>query len=73
MPQTRHYTVTGMSCDHCENAVSQEVSAIDGVEDIQVSAAAGSLTITVLDDVDVPDEVIVAAVDEAGYTATRAQ
>lgn len=63
------YRVTGMTCDHCENAVRQEVGALDGVETVEVSAGTGRLLVTsreALDDADV-----LAAVDEAGYEAVR--
>ncbi|MEL4175905.1 cation transporter [Corynebacterium bovis] len=67
---TRTYTVTGMSCGHCENAVREEVSALDGVSDVTVSAETGTLT---LDAPDAVTDAVVAAVDEAGYAATRAE
>lgn len=73
MTETRIYTVTGMSCGHCESAVTQEVSQLAGVADIQVSSAAGSLTITVQDDATVTNEAVIAAVDEAGYSASPAR
>ena len=67
---TTDYTVTGMTCGHCENAVRDEVSQIDGVTDIQVSAHTGRLSITSTAPLD--DAAVIAAVDEAGYEATRA-
>jgi copper chaperone CopZ len=39
------YTVTGMTCDHCVRAVTQEVSAIDGVTAVDVDLATGTLTV----------------------------
>ncbi|MEL4164048.1 cation transporter [Corynebacterium bovis] len=68
---TRTYTVTGMSCGHCENAVREEVGALDGVSGITVSAETGTLTLDARDTV--TDDTVIAAVDEAGYTATRAE
>jgi copper chaperone CopZ len=59
------YTVTGMTCQHCVNAVSSEVSGIDGVESAAVDLAAG--TVTVIGE-GYSDEQIRAAVDEAGYS-----
>ncbi|MDQ1734763.1 MAG: copper chaperone [Pseudonocardiales bacterium] len=59
------YTVTGMTCQHCVNAVSSEVSGIDGVESAAVDLAAG--TVTVIGE-GYRDEQIRAAVDEAGYS-----
>ena len=66
---TTEFAVTGMSCGHCENAVRAEVSQISGVETIDVSAQSGHLVITSSTPVD--DAAVIAAVDEAGYAATR--
>ncbi|WP_099297637.1 heavy-metal-associated domain-containing protein [Corynebacterium dentalis] len=66
---TTEYTVTGMSCGHCENAVREEVSGIDGVTGIEVSADTGRLVVTSEQPVD--DQAVIDAVDEAGYSATR--
>ena len=33
---TTTYKVTGMTCEHCANAVTTEVSALDGVSAVQV-------------------------------------
>ncbi|MCS3843623.1 heavy-metal-associated domain-containing protein [Microbacterium sp. AK031] len=67
---TAEYKVTGMTCGHCEVSVREEVSQIAGVEDIQVSAQAGTLVVTATDAIDDAD--VLAAVDEAGYSAVRA-
>jgi copper chaperone CopZ len=64
------YKVTGMSCGHCEASVRGEVSKLAGVEDVQVSAAAGTLKI--VSSAELADDVVFAAVDEAGYSAVRA-
>jgi copper chaperone len=66
---TTEYQVTGMTCGHCEHAVSTEVGQIPGVQNVEVSAATGRLVIT--SDTPVADEQVLAAVDEAGYTAVR--
>jgi copper chaperone CopZ len=68
MAQTE-YTVTGMTCGHCETAVRGEVAKIAGVEDVQVSAQTGSLVVTGSGPIDDAD--VLAAVDEAGYSAVR--
>ena len=59
------YAVEGMTCNHCAGAVTREVRRIDGVDDVRVDVAAG--TVTVRATVDVADELVAAAVDEAGY------
>ena len=62
---TRAYTVEGMTCGHCVNAVTGEVSKVPGVTDVQVDLDTKKVTVTgeTFDDAD-----IAAAVDEAGYT-----
>ena len=66
---TTEFKVTGMTCSHCEMSIREEVSEIDGVADIQVSAQTGKLVVTADDSVD--DAQVLAAVTEAGYSAVR--
>ncbi|MBS3179652.1 MULTISPECIES: heavy-metal-associated domain-containing protein [unclassified Pseudoclavibacter] len=64
------YLVTGMTCGHCESAVAQEVSELAGVESVAVSADTGTLVVESTAPLD--DALVIAAVDEAGYTAAKA-
>ena len=66
---TIEYTVTGMTCGHCELSVLEEVSRVPGVEDVEVSATTGTLIVTSSGLID--DAQVLNAVDEAGYTAVR--
>lgn len=66
---TSEYQVTGMTCGHCEMSIREEVAAIGSVEQVDVSAATGRLVVTSTEPVD--DAAVLAAVDEAGYTAAR--
>ena len=59
------YTVTGMTCAHCVNAVSDEVGQIPGVTSVDVELASGRVTVS---GDGFADEQVRAAVDEAGYT-----
>lgn len=70
MATTTEYQVTGMTCGHCEMSIREEVEQIAGVEDIQVSAQSGKLVVTSSAAID--DAAVLAAVDEAGYSAVRA-
>ncbi|GHH74092.1 heavy-metal-associated domain-containing protein [Kitasatospora indigofera] len=65
MSSTITYTVTGMSCGHCEKSVSSEVSALPGVTQVAADAKAG--TVTVHSAAPLEDSQVRAAVDEAGY------
>lgn len=62
---TTVYKVAGMSCGHCEGAVSSEISEIEGVESVQAVASAGQ--VTVVSTRELADDEIRAAVDEAGF------
>jgi copper chaperone len=65
MIMTNTYTVTGMTCGHCVQAVTSQVSALPGVTAVAIDLPTGSLTVTSAVLVDV--EALRAAVDEAGY------
>lgn len=62
---TTTYQVQGMTCGHCVNSVSTEVSALPGVTDVQVDLASGRVTVTSESPLDA--DTVRAAVDEAGY------
>jgi copper chaperone CopZ len=58
--------VAGMTCDHCARAVRTEVSAIDGVTDVDVDLGSGVVRVTA--EQPVPTTALRDAVEEAGYT-----
>jgi copper chaperone CopZ len=59
------FAVKGMTCEHCRRAVTEEISAVDGVTAVTVDLPSGTVTVTAERPVDRAD--IAAAVDEAGY------
>jgi copper chaperone len=63
------YLVEGMSCNHCKVAVTQEVSLVEGVEDVDVDLTTKRVVVRGRD---VSDAHVRVAVDEAGYDAVRA-
>lgn len=63
---TTTITVEGMSCGGCANSVRAELTHIPGVLDVDVDVSNG--TVTIASDRPVDDEMIRAAVEEAGYT-----
>jgi copper chaperone len=65
MAVTSTYTVTGMTCGHCVQAVSGELSSLPGVSDVRVDLASGAVTVTSA--APLADDDVRAAVDEAGY------
>ncbi|WP_020672277.1 heavy-metal-associated domain-containing protein [Amycolatopsis nigrescens] len=64
------YTVTGMTCEHCVRAVTEEVGKIDGVTEVSVDLPSGAVTVTGSQEPGLAD--VRAAVEEAGYELTAA-
>ncbi|MFD0143117.1 MULTISPECIES: heavy-metal-associated domain-containing protein [unclassified Streptomyces] len=62
---TTVYQVKGMTCGHCEGAVSSEISEIAGVSSVKAVASTGHVTVVSRAPLD--EETVRAAVDEAGY------
>lgn len=67
MAQTT-YLVDGMTCQHCVNSVTEEISAIPGVSAVTVDLVpGGASTVQVTSAAELDRSVVAAAVDEAGY------
>jgi copper chaperone CopZ len=62
---TANYEVRGMTCGHCAAAVTEEVTKIPGVSDVEVDVAAGRVTVSSAKALDATQ--VRSAVDEAGY------
>lgn len=58
-------TVEGMSCEHCEQSVEEALRGVDGVTDVDVDREAEQASV----DGDADTDALVAAVEDAGYTA----
>ena len=58
------YTVPGMSCGHCEQAVSSELVAVAGVENVDIDLDAKLVRVR---GHDLDDGALRAAIEEAGY------
>jgi copper chaperone CopZ len=63
------YGVPDMSCGHCRTAITAEVTALAGVDSVEVDLDTKLVRI-IGENLD--DAALVAAIDEAGYEATRA-
>lgn len=66
MSTTQEYVVAGMTCEHCTQAVTEEVLAVPGVQEVTVHLDGGTMSVTSAEPLDF--DVLSAAVDEAGYT-----
>ena len=63
---TETYNVTGMTCAHCVSSVTEEVSELPGVTDVQVELESGRVTVT--SDAPLGEDKVRAAVEGAGYS-----
>jgi copper chaperone len=60
--------VNGMTCGHCVQAVTTELTALPGVSDVAVELVSGGVsTVTVISEGPLDDDAVRAAVEEAGY------
>ena len=60
--------VSGMTCGHCVSSVSEELEALNGVEDVSVDLNPGGLsTVTITSTNELSPSEIGEAVAEAGY------
>ena len=68
MSESTTYTVTGMSCEHCVRAVTDEVSGVSGVTGVDVDLATGRLN--VVGDGPVDGEAVVTELDREGFAVS---
>ena len=67
---TQAFHVTGMTCDHCVHAVTDELHSLDGVTQVSVDLHPGGASHVTVDAVrEVADAEVAEALDEAGAYA----
>ena len=66
MSEAKTYNVPGIHCGHCAAAIKQEVSAVDGVEEVDVDV--DTKVVTIRGDA-LSDGALREAIEEAGYEA----
>ncbi|HEX6289197.1 MAG TPA: copper ion binding protein [Herpetosiphonaceae bacterium] len=62
---TKEFNVPAISCQHCVNAITKEVTSLSGVQNVKVDL--GSKRVSVQADDQVSTDAIVNAINEAGY------
>jgi copper chaperone len=61
------YQVTGMTCEHCTRAVTEELTALAGVAGVTVDLVPGGTSaVTVSSEAPLDGPAVAAALDEAG-------
>lgn len=72
-PTTTTYVVSGMTCGHCVAAVTEELSALDGVRAVVIDLVeGGDSSVQVTSDAPLDLAGVRSAVDEAGYALVEA-
>ena len=66
MSETLVYSVPAIHCAHCATSIREEVSEVEGVEDVAVDLDAKRVTVS---GHDLDDAALRAAIEEAGYEA----
>ena len=61
----RVYNVPDVSCEHCVNAITKELTQIDGIQNVQVDLE--TKKVTVVSDESVAEQRIREGIDEAGF------
>lgn len=68
MSTTTTFHVSGMTCDHCVNAVTRELTQLDGVTEVSITLNAGDVSdVTVTSTAALDPARVSEAIDEAGY------
>jgi copper chaperone len=62
--QTLSYSVPGMHCGHCKEAVEREITSVEGVTGVEADLETKRVTIK---GENVSDDAVRAAIEEAGY------
>lgn len=69
MSESLKVNIDGMTCGHCVASVTEEISAIEGVEKVDVDLNAGGIsTATITSSKPIDESAVGEAVAEAGYT-----
>ena len=66
MDETMTYTVPAIHCAHCAMSIREEVSEVEGVDDVAVDLESKLVTVSGRD---LDDAALRAAIEEAGYEA----
>ncbi len=61
--------ISGMTCDHCQHAVTSALTSVEGVQRARVDLAEGTAEI----EGDAPSAALIAAVEDEGYQASLSE
>ena len=70
-PRQIQVTILGMSCPFCAYGVEQKLKRLDGVEDLEVVLSTGLATLTLEEEADLSNELLLETVKVAGFEAAK--
>lgn len=71
---TEKLLVSGMTCAHCVSSVTEELTRLEGVENVTVDLHAGGASrVTIHSSAPINALAVKAAIEEAGYTLANSQ
>ncbi len=67
MTSIQRFGATGLTCGHCVHAVTDELTALDGVKEVEIRLVEGGTSVVeVTADRQIGDDELAASLDEAG-------
>ena len=63
---TQTFTVQGMTCGHCEKAVTTAIKTLDPLAEVRIDRSQNKVDVTTSQ----PREAVAAAISEEGYAVT---
>ncbi len=70
-PRQIQVTILGMSCPFCAYGVEQKLKRLDGVEDLEVVLSTGLATLTLEEEADLSNELLLETVKVSGFEAAK--
>ena len=70
-PRQIQVTILGMSCPFCADGVEQKLKRLEGVEDLKVVLSTGLATLTLEEEADLSNELLLETVKVAGFEAAK--
>ena len=64
----KSYSISGMTCGHCSMRVTKALEGLEGVNSADVNHENGTAALELSKEVNL--DILISAVDEAGYTLT---
>ncbi len=70
-PRQIEVTILGMSCPFCAYGVQQKLQRLEGVEDLDVQLSTGLATLTLEEEADLSNELLLETVKVSGFEAAK--